>query len=636
MSGPGQFISVDGRPLSAERGIGRRIAELYRSYIRATATRGGNATIISNPFMCLHISCPSGSYDVNVDPTKDDILFEDESSVLSLVGDLLADIYGSLGDSTEKQTASWQEQQRQHCDFDMVLTRRRPDDPHVEAESARHASRIPELASPSLQVRSPVSKKNQAEWIQQPHSADEGHNENGNNTSRKDSSFLNPWTTSRMNIALLTPEKSKWQTDGNRMVSTGRHGYRRSSVASRQPIQDKSPILPSPASTNDAAVSPTTADHSTLSTRRRQLPSTSSSMQPSQETSDAEGRPEKDRGSGTLDSWIRGIPRNTAAAGFQISVDGSPKQRASSLSQRAQERLPSHRSWLSDSRATASAIQDRAESSRRSVELPDSVNPVTDETQHPGESYGLFEFQKASAVLNQTADTSPSSCEAQEALDFGHRKKDAIQKRREYIRGLARRPVATNDQGMPSPSPHHNRYLAARAALASAGPNNASVTEDANGGSTLGKALATSSALSVYDPRAYLIRMCDRNNMDGQKEGVPQMKRMQTSKLPFESVPRDFNLHNVRLTITADQELISTAVRETQKSDVYVQRTDGVLPTWELGVHTKSWERRLSMLMRDIYGSKGQNGEGEPMGTNIDISGALARHLSTATEEQLE
>ncbi|KAJ5937625.1 Ribosomal protein S5 domain 2-type fold subgroup [Penicillium verhagenii] len=98
----GQFISVDHRPLSATLGIGQNIAKLFKSYIRASFSKGEAPKSISDPFLCLQLRCPRGSYDVNIEPGKDDVLFEDHEIVIALVENMFKGHYGPIADSCSK------------------------------------------------------------------------------------------------------------------------------------------------------------------------------------------------------------------------------------------------------------------------------------------------------------------------------------------------------------------------------------------------------------------------------------------------------------------------------------------------------------------------------------------------------
>ena len=48
----------------------------------------------------MHITCPRGSYDVNVEPAKDEVMFIDSETVLSLVDSIFKDYYGEKSQSS--------------------------------------------------------------------------------------------------------------------------------------------------------------------------------------------------------------------------------------------------------------------------------------------------------------------------------------------------------------------------------------------------------------------------------------------------------------------------------------------------------------------------------------------------------
>ncbi|KAI9714218.1 MAG: hypothetical protein M1812_006439 [Candelaria pacifica] len=95
ISGQGHYISIDSRPVSCTRGVLKQVLALYKSYIRS-ALSASSASRLVNPFICMNINCPAGSYDANVEPAKDDVLFEDSSLVLSNVESFLRSVYGEL------------------------------------------------------------------------------------------------------------------------------------------------------------------------------------------------------------------------------------------------------------------------------------------------------------------------------------------------------------------------------------------------------------------------------------------------------------------------------------------------------------------------------------------------------------
>jgi DNA mismatch repair ATPase MutL len=48
---------------------------MFKSYVRSVAKRKGIDSSLSDPFLCIHFQCPLGSYDANIEPAKDDVLF---------------------------------------------------------------------------------------------------------------------------------------------------------------------------------------------------------------------------------------------------------------------------------------------------------------------------------------------------------------------------------------------------------------------------------------------------------------------------------------------------------------------------------------------------------------------------------
>lgn len=86
----GAFLSIDGRPISTSRGTPKKIDAAFKERFRK-ATPG--SSIGKVPFFYMNINCPSGSYDPNIEPAKDDVLFEQEDVVIDTVTKLFVDYY---------------------------------------------------------------------------------------------------------------------------------------------------------------------------------------------------------------------------------------------------------------------------------------------------------------------------------------------------------------------------------------------------------------------------------------------------------------------------------------------------------------------------------------------------------------
>ncbi|KAF2467431.1 uncharacterized protein BDR25DRAFT_234702, partial [Lindgomyces ingoldianus] len=82
----GAFISIDSRPVSTSRGLMRQLVAAFKERLRKA-----NLALAStkDPFICMNIKCPPDSYDSNIEPAKDDVLFENGELVLGVVDKLL-------------------------------------------------------------------------------------------------------------------------------------------------------------------------------------------------------------------------------------------------------------------------------------------------------------------------------------------------------------------------------------------------------------------------------------------------------------------------------------------------------------------------------------------------------------------
>jgi DNA mismatch repair protein MutL len=92
----GQYVSVNGRPLTPSRGIVRQLVRIYRERLNEIAS----LTDAKDPFLYLSLACPPGSYDANIEPAKDDVLFGDVDKVVEAFERLMAIAYPEEENST--------------------------------------------------------------------------------------------------------------------------------------------------------------------------------------------------------------------------------------------------------------------------------------------------------------------------------------------------------------------------------------------------------------------------------------------------------------------------------------------------------------------------------------------------------
>lgn len=108
--GKGAFFSVDSRPISATRGTGKILVSLFRTALSRSRCQLGLGDAPRDPFIHLNIRCPPGSYDVNVEPAKDDVLFSREEHLVQQFEKFITSVYSaSPCDDDEQQGADPQE-----------------------------------------------------------------------------------------------------------------------------------------------------------------------------------------------------------------------------------------------------------------------------------------------------------------------------------------------------------------------------------------------------------------------------------------------------------------------------------------------------------------------------------------------
>ena len=84
VNGKGAFISVDSRPLSSSEGLGKKLASIFTSKLKAPRESDSPVGKLSAPFVQVNIRCARVSYDFNISLLKDDVLFAEEEKILSL------------------------------------------------------------------------------------------------------------------------------------------------------------------------------------------------------------------------------------------------------------------------------------------------------------------------------------------------------------------------------------------------------------------------------------------------------------------------------------------------------------------------------------------------------------------------
>ena len=582
----GQYISVDGRPLSSARGLGRDVTKIYKSYLRSACSRKGLLPTITDPAFCLHIKSLEERYDVNIEPAKDDILFEDREQFLSVLEDFMTDVYGGNLETEQKQPSSPKDKEpARGVGFGLLLAQKSSDDSHLSRYTPARSSTNPISGANTSVGQHPEQSENDVA-IERPTAP---------GSPSRNSQSINPWSITKLNVpiredvtkgtgsAVLTLSSNHGTPDGS--LRTQRSSQR------KQKDHSRTSFLPSPSST----------DTSLLNSSPN--PRMSSKAQQSHLTGSLQGQLRASRdfdreryGNGALDTIFS---RTTQVSLSQSAAEENPDeaQTGLSLSRLAHGRFGSGDASSSGSSASVGATQDtqcipsarpqvspapEAESPRPSL-LGSSAAPALATA---GKRRELPVLEKWSARLHESSKTHQNA-ELEDALDFEHRKREAIRKHRERIRDRVEPSTSSN-------SPHLSRYLAARAAL-----HSEPTTDEGPSRST------SEHVLNPHDPRAYLMR---HQSISGQKD--KSLRRKTTHKLPLERIPHGCGLHDVSLILPTDVSLISTKSNEAFTSDVYVSNGHDAQAFAD---HVQSdliglWSHRLSALIKTQYQTEAESG----------------------------
>lgn len=91
----GSFFSVDSRPVSISRGIMRKLLSNLKIHFKKSLEVDAEDRRLSDLFTCVNINCSAGTYDPNVEPSKSQVLFANESQLVELFEELCAKTYKS-------------------------------------------------------------------------------------------------------------------------------------------------------------------------------------------------------------------------------------------------------------------------------------------------------------------------------------------------------------------------------------------------------------------------------------------------------------------------------------------------------------------------------------------------------------
>jgi DNA mismatch repair ATPase MutL len=218
----GAFISVDSRPVSNSRGTMKQIVATFKERLRKS---NHSLATVKDPFFTMNIICPPDSYDPNIEPAKDNVMFDNGDVVLGAVDQLLRSYYPEAVIETVQELEAELEPptSAQHpCEREEDETQASPRPSHLErVEFHREVDEEP----------TPEPRSDQPRWRASMYGIDEedlGYLQENQppiteeeEEGRRAAEVSNPWTIARMN-ATIKPKTATF--DGQLLSPAKSHG----------------------------------------------------------------------------------------------------------------------------------------------------------------------------------------------------------------------------------------------------------------------------------------------------------------------------------------------------------------------------------------------------------------------------
>ncbi|KNG44131.1 dna mismatch repair protein [Stemphylium lycopersici] len=239
-SNHGSFISVDARPVSASRGTIKKLITAFKDRLRKSHP---SLAGVKDPFVCMNIICPPDSYDPNVEPAKDDVMFDNGDAVLGVVDKLLKAYYPEAAVNID--------------DTESLVSARLSSERQLREPAARGRSILPSEVNYSTDENEvPVFEtlQGQPRWRSSMYGIDEDDLEFlqsdqapviEEEEERRAAEVSNPWTIARMNAAIKTkqsvitvqlPSPAKSQGNFDPLSSPSRVATTPSRITSAEPL----------------------------------------------------------------------------------------------------------------------------------------------------------------------------------------------------------------------------------------------------------------------------------------------------------------------------------------------------------------------------------------------------------------
>ena len=622
---------------------------LYKKYLRSASTVTTSIDVV-NPFFCINVVCPTGSYDVNVEPAKDDVLFKDPERFLEVVESFFKSVYGQLNSCSnmsgnheslldpkdcsrigiDRLTHSKYRQTlpRAIVNFEDTAKSSCPQDHFGEGNSELPAS--PSIMGSTLDVESAMSVpdyelheeqprgnasqppdtdrisqchgRERRDWATSVNNAFDETDEQElvlpsdhivadeeDALGLKDASISNPWTLAKMNVS-LTPKRSGPSLDraeyGLQLLTPGHPGPKQPSGQQLRSTDIRTLHSSVTALATPGPSSPFKSASDIVSS------SPVGTSLPLNSGTHRQRLFHSSRSTETLDS----------TPGHSAPIGNSPGLRKPSI-----DFVPARTLQIG---TPLDAIPDISQkpgtTGPRSKQKQAFVNkPFIPPMTHSEQSWpqaGTRQQAKSTwekstglplPMVKQGLNKSPRAMDPDLAftMDYERRKQLATQNRSKMLR---------------------QQTLEEASTIAVAHPPSSSAARNSPHANRYAQAVAALSPqtsptkpqlpiLGADDPRGYLVRLqtleaAETKNGSGQ---LPRLKRRRTANLPLESVPAEDMLQELKTTIKTAEPKVRNRVRLLAQYDEYIKPQE--VEEEDLRAETKRWEEALRRLLKGRY-----------------------------------
>ena len=623
----GSYISIDGRPVASNRGTIKEILNIYKGYYQATLST--STTLSSSKlFIFLRINCPPESYDVNIEPAKDEVLFFNPSRLLSLCEALFQKVYGQLKDrevDSELSSHDHSSKPTKNTLLSVAGPQGLSGHPTIFEISSTPAADSPIDQGVVSGPFTTAAVKNRVlpssnDTVQHESLYNLSSNRSPDNFNNEEARLPTTRGTSLNEVRppqvsqLLSPSpspiiESRYQNPGPPMRRRARATNGVEPQGSDSPPQQAPSRSSSRRTVLQAWLTPQTQKRRPPLPSPTRLPISGSSRGLSDQHDSILGSPEATENQRMFANEVLHIGQRQKP--FRIPFKASSAGLAQEQSTAMTAISPSDSSQLINETTSPSSPSEQSEPSQRRLSLP--LTPRT--------------------VQNDT--------ELQEIMDFEHRKKAAIAYQRRTALGRPPKPIAevlgisrrgaewesiaseeqasslpctsvmTADQDAfnerfgqpqtrPSKSPQpRSRHTPVNMGSSMLTPRFESVSQDSDHLTLARSPSPVSSFLSSNDPRAYLIRTRQRHTIN-------KPCRVKSSQLPLETIPDGWSTLPLTCTVELEEGVnsIKDLVQLLTTVDTYVSQGPNPYVQFQELEKAQDWQEKLREMITTQYHSQ--------------------------------